>query len=46
MIPRFGSSLMESPLAKPIDIDLLKETNFQLNEENDEIKDNMEIEKL
>ncbi|CAK74539.1 unnamed protein product (macronuclear) [Paramecium tetraurelia] len=44
MLPRFGTSIIESPLAKPLDPNLFNETNFQLDEEFDEIKGDMEEE--
>ncbi|CAD8098778.1 unnamed protein product [Paramecium sonneborni] len=44
MLPRFGNSIIESPLAKPLDPNLFDETNFKLDEEQDSIKGDMEEE--
>ncbi|CAD8068814.1 unnamed protein product [Paramecium primaurelia] len=38
LLPRFGSSIVESPEINPIDPNLLNETNFRLDEEYDSIK--------
>lgn len=35
MLPRFGTSIIESPLTKPLDPNLFNETNFELDEEYD-----------
>lgn len=44
MLPKFGQTILESPLAKPMDANLLKETNFNLDEEKDAVIGDMEEE--
>ncbi|CAD8091715.1 unnamed protein product [Paramecium sonneborni] len=41
LLPRFGSTIIESPQINPIDPNLLNETNFRLDEEEDSIKDDL-----